>query len=100
MAESWIKIRATANEMNKNFYNQDLSEFYFIKYFKGKNYDGKDDVPIVFETMIRHNEIGNRTIERSSPYTFETLEKTLAEKVKEYEQEQIIVKENEEYLDI
>ena len=99
MAESWIKIRATLNEMNKNFDDQDLSEYYFIKWFKALNYKGKDDMPIVFETMIRHNEIGNRNIERSSPYTFATLEKTLFEKVKEYEQEQTLTTEEYE-LDI
>ena len=100
MAESRIKIRATTNEMNKNF-NENPSKYYYVKYFNGeKYYKGKDNVPIVFETLIRHNEIGNRSIERSAPYTFETLEKTLEEKVKEYEQEQALTKEDDEYTDI
>ena len=50
--------------------------------------------------MIRHNEIGNRTIERSSPYTISSLEKTLSKFVKEYEKEQELIKEDEEYPDI
>lgn len=100
MAESRIKIRATANEINKNF-NETPSKYYNIKYFKGEKYcEGKDDVPIVFETLIRHNEIGNRSIERSSPYTLDTLEKTLEEKVKQYEKEQMITKDDNEYTNI
>ena len=74
---------------------------WLIKHFKGDKYcEGKEDVPIVFETLIRHNEIGDRSIERSSPYTLDTLEKTLKEKIKEYEQEQMITKDDEEYTDI
>lgn len=100
MAESRIKIRATTNEINKNF-NETPSKYYNIKYFKGEKYcKGKDDVPIVFETLIRHNEIGNRSIERSSPYTLDTLEKTLEKKVKDYEKEQMITKDDNEYTDI
>ena len=97
MAESIIKIQATTNEMNKNFY-ETPSKYYYIKYFNGeKNYKGKDNIPIVFETLIRHNEIGNRSIERNTLYTFESLEKILEEKVKEYEREQALTKEDGEY---
>lgn len=100
MAESRIKIRATANEINKNF-NDTPSKYYNIKYFKGDKYcEGKDDVPIVFETLIRHNEIGDRSIERITPYTLATLEKTLEEKIKEFEQEQMMEKDKNEYTDI
>ena len=88
MAESRVKIRATANEINKHF-KECPSEYFYIKYFNGeKYYTGDDDKVIVFETLIRHNEIGGRNIERSSPYTLQTLEKILKEKVEEYEKEQ------------
>lgn len=96
MAESIIKIKATVNEMNKQF-KDCPSPYYYIKYFNGeKNYKGKDDEPIVFEVRIRHNEIGGKNIERTHPYTFETLEKTLSKKVREFEQEQKINKEIDE----
>lgn len=96
MAESIIKIKATVNEMNKQF-KDCPSHYYYIKYFNGeKNYKGKDDEPIVFEVRIRHNEIGGKNIERTHPYTFETLEKTLSKKVREFEQEQKINKEIDE----
>jgi len=88
MAESRVKIRATANEINKHF-KDCPSEYFYIKYFNGeKNYTGDDDKVIVFETLIRHNEIGGRNIERSSPYTLQSLEKILKEKCEEYEKEQ------------
>lgn len=88
MAESILKIKASVNEINKHF-ETNPSELFYIKWFNGeKNYTGDDDKIIVFETLIRHNEIGNRNIERSSPYTLQTLEKVLKEKVEEYEKEQ------------
>lgn len=86
--ESYIKIKTSANRMNDEF-SKSKSLYYYIKYFDGHdNYKGDNQEEIVFECMIRHNEIGNRTIERSAPYTFETLEKTLEKKCKEYEEEQ------------
>ncbi|MBO6244359.1 MAG: hypothetical protein J6O41_07365 [Clostridia bacterium] len=88
MAESRVKIRATANEINKHF-KECPCKYFYIKYFNGeKYYTGDDDKVIVFETLIRHNEIGGRNIERSSPYTLQSLENVLKEKVEEYEKEQ------------
>lgn len=88
MAESRVKIKASANEINKHF-NTNPSEYFYIKWFNGeKYYTGDDSKIIVFETLIRHNEIGKRNIERSSPYTLQTLEKVIKEKVEEYEEEQ------------
>lgn len=86
--ESYIKIKASTNRINKEF-EKGNSPYYYIKFFNGENnYKGDDEEEIVFECMIRHNEIGERTIERSTPYTFETLEKTLEQKCKEFEEEQ------------
>lgn len=87
MAESRIKIKASVNEINKHF-ETNPSKYFYIKWFNGeKNYTGDDNKNIVFETLIRHNEIGNRSIERSSPYTLQSLENTLKENVEEYENE-------------
>ena len=85
--ESYIKIKASLNKMRYEFENGD-SPYYYVKYFSGDDtYDGNDDKEIIFECLIRHNEIGNRKIERSAPYTFNTLEKILEKKCKEYEEE-------------
>lgn len=93
--ESHIKIRASLNRMKQEF-SKGNSPYYFIKYYNGtKDYKNNDNEPIIFECLIRHNEIGNRKIERSTPYTFETLESTLERKCKEYEEEQ---QDNELYL--
>lgn len=82
MAESHIKIKASANEINKHFEENPS------KYFDGeKNYKNNDNEKIVFKVLIRHNEIGNRSIERSQPYTLKKLEEILAHKVIEYEKE-------------
>ena len=87
MAESWIKIRATVNEIHRNFENCP-SKLYYIKYYDGtKDYKGNPDEKILFNALIRHNEIGNRKLERSQPYTLDTLEKNLTKKVKEYNAE-------------
>ena len=87
MAESRLKIKASVNEISKHF-KECPSKYFYIKYYNGeKNYTGDDNKTIVFETFIRHNEIGNRSIERSSPYTLQSLENTLIEKVEEYENE-------------
>lgn len=86
--ESYIKIRSSLNRMKQEF-NYGKSPYYYVKYYDGsENYINDDNEPIVFECLIRHNEIGNRSIERKAPYTFETLERTLKEKCDEYEQEQ------------
>lgn len=86
--ESYIKIKSSTNRMNEEFTNSN-SPYYYIKYFNGnENYKGDNEEEIVFECLIRHNEIGNRKIERSAPYTFETLEKTLEKKCKAYDDEQ------------
>lgn len=86
--DSYVKIKSSLNKMEQNF-NKSNSKYYYIKYYNGtKNYKNDKNEPIVFECLIRHNEIGNRKIERSSPYTFETLESTLKQKCKEYEEEQ------------
>lgn len=88
MAESRIKIKSTVNEISKNF-NENPSKYFYIKYYNGeKNYKGNDDEEIVFDVLIRHNEIGKRNIERKQPYTIETLEQVLSKKVKEYELEE------------
>lgn len=87
MAESDVKIKASLNEMIKEF-NESPSKYYYVKYYNGdENYKGNDDEKIVFEALLRHNEIGNRSIKRSSPYTFETLEKTFEKYIKEYQEE-------------
>lgn len=98
MAESWIKIKASVNEIHKHF-EECLSSSFNIKYYNSKyngiqHYKGNNDAIITFEALIRHNEIGNRTIERNLPYTIDSLEKTLTEKIKEYEKEK---KKKEEY---
>lgn len=86
--ESHIKIKSSLIEMDNKFYNSN-SPYYFIKNYDGsKNYKDDDNELIVFECLIRHNEIGNRKIERSTPYTFKTLETTLENKCREYEEEQ------------
>lgn len=87
MAESDIKIKASHNEMVKQF-NESPSKYYYIKSYNGeKNYKGDDDEKIVFDVHIRHNEIGKRRVERTQPYTFETLEEILSKKVKAHEKE-------------
>ena len=91
MAESWIKIKASVNEIQKHL-EQSPSQLFNIKCYKSEyggvqHYKGNNDEIITFEVSIRYNEIGNRTIERSSPYTLDSLEKTISEKVKEYEKE-------------
>ena len=100
MGESRIKIIATVNEINKHF-KECPSEYFYIKSFNGeKNYNGNDNEIITFETLIRHNEIGNRTIERSSPYTISSLEEKMSKLVNEYKKEEALSKEDEEYPDI
>lgn len=99
MAESYIKLRATWNDIERDA-NEGLSEYYFIKYCKAVNPNIKEDELGLYEVMIRHNEIGNRTIERNSPYTISSLEKVLSKFVKKYEKEQELLKEDEEYPDI
>lgn len=91
MAESWIKIRASVNEIYNHF-EKSPSELFYIKWYNSEynniqHYKGNDEEVITFEALIRHNEIGNRTIERSAPYTLDSIEKTLTKKVKEYEEE-------------
>lgn len=86
--ESRIKIKTSLNKMESKFNNSN-SPYYYIKYYDGsENYNNDDNELIVFNCLIRHNEIGERTIERPSPYTFETLESILEKKCKEYENEQ------------
>ena len=86
--ESYIKIKTSANKMNEKFQNT-YSPYYYIKYFNGvDNYKGNDDEEIVFDCLIRHNEIGTKKIERKEPYTFKTLEETLEKRCKEFEEEQ------------
>lgn len=82
--ESYIKIKSSLERMNKEF-KESKSSYYHIRYFNGN--DSENEKEIVFDCLIRHNEIGNRTIERSAPYTFESLEKTLEEKCREYDEE-------------
>lgn len=87
MAESDVKIKASLNEIRKEF-EKSPSKYYYIKYFNGKeNYKGDDDEKIVFDVHLRHNEIGKRSIERKNPYTLETLEKTMEKYVKLHEKE-------------
>lgn len=88
MSESRIKIKASVNEIYKHF-KESPSKYFYIRHYNGdKYYKGNDNELIIFEARIRHNEIGNRSIERSNPYTLVTLEKILSEKVKEFEKEQ------------
>ena len=85
--ESRIKIKSSLNTMKSKFKDSN-SPYYFIKYYDGAdNYKNDDNEIIMFDCLIRHNEIGNRRIARTAPYTFETLESTLEEKCKEYEKE-------------
>ena len=92
MAESRIKIRASVNEINKHF-TECPSKLFYIKHYNSKyggvqHYKGNDEEIISFEVLIRHNEIGEKSIERKQSYTLETLEKKLSELVKEYDKEQ------------
>lgn len=85
--ESRIKIKASLNTMESKFKDSN-SPYYFIKYYDGTdNYKDDDNEIIIFKCLIRHNEIGNRRIEKSTPYTFETLESALEKKCMEYEKE-------------
>ena len=85
--ESRIKIKSSLNTMKSKF-NDSNSPYYFIKYYDGKdNYKNDDNEIIIFNCLIRHNEIGDRKIERFAPYTFETLESALEEKCMEYKKE-------------
>lgn len=85
--ESRIKIKASLNKMESKFKDSN-SPYYFIKYYDGtENYKNDDKEEIIFDCLIRHNEIGNRKVERSAPYTFETLESSLKKKCMEYEKE-------------
>ena len=87
MAESDVKIKASLNEIRKEF-EISPSKYYYIKYFNSKeNYKGDDDEKIVFDVHLRHNEIGKRSIERKNPYTLETLEKTMEKYVILHEKE-------------
>lgn len=79
---SYIKIKSLANIMNEDFINVN-SPYYYIKYF-----NGDDNKEIIFECLIRHNEIGNKKLQRAMSYTFKTLEKILKKKCKEYADEQ------------
>lgn len=93
MAESWIKIRATVNEIYKHF-EECPSSLFYIKWYSSEydgieHYKGNDNATITFKVLLRHNEIGNRSIERKSSYTLESVEQTLYEKVKEHIKEQI-----------
>lgn len=98
MAESWVKIKASVNEIHKHFKECPSSLFYIKSYnseYNGiQHYKGNDDAIISFEALVRHNEIGKRSIERNATYTLDSLEKAITEKVKEYEKEN---KEKETY---
>ena len=94
MAESYVKIKTTLNDMKREFYNSSY-RYYSVKYYKGKeNCNVADDEETVFDVHLKHDQIGNRSIERGSPYTFDTLEKTLEKYVKEYKEEIV----NKNYL--
>lgn len=87
MAESYIKIKSSYNELKKEM-DESKDPYFYIKYFDGdKTYKGDDNEKIIFEVLIRHNEIGNKSVERSAPYTLSTLKKTMEKYVKEYEEE-------------
>ena len=94
MAESYVKIKTTLNDMKREFNNSSY-KYYSVKYYKGKEYcNVADDEETVFDVHLKHDQIGNRSIERGSPYTFDTLEKTLEKYVKEYKEEIV----NKNYL--
>ena len=102
MAESRIKIKASVNEIYRHF-KKCPSQLFYIKYYNSEfngvqHYKENDNEAILFEVLIRHNEIGKRTLERKQPYTLSSLEKKLSDLVKEYEQEQKISKEKNEKL--
>lgn len=87
MAESYIKIKSSYNELKKEM-DESKDPYFYIKYFDGdKTYKGDDNEKIIFEALIRHNEIGNKSVERSAPYTLSTLKKTMEKYVKKYEEE-------------
>lgn len=99
MAESDVKIKASLNEIRKEF-EKSPSKYYYIKYFNGKeNYKGDDDEKIVFNVHLRHNEIGKRSIERKNPYTLDTLEKTMEKYVKLHEKE-IVEERMKKYVEL
>lgn len=84
--ESYVKIKSSLKEMTEKFDNSN-SSYYYIKYYDGEdNYKGNDSEEIVFNCLIRHNEIGNQSIEKNKAYTFRTLEATLEEKCRKYEE--------------
>ena len=90
--ESYIKIKSSTKRMNEEFNNSN-SPYYYIKSFNScVNYKENTEEDIIFECLIRHNEIGKGKVERTAPYTFETLEKTLAKLCKEYDAEQNKIK--------
>lgn len=83
--ESYIKIKSSISQMKNKFNNSD-SKYYYIKYYSICNNNVEDNNSIaIFDCLIRHNEIGNKSIERTDPYTFESLEKILKDKCDEYE---------------
>ena len=91
MAESRIKIRASAKEMwihYKEHYDKPLFyiEDYASAYDGIEHYHGNKNEKIIFTALIKHQEIGERTIERSQPYTLSSLRKTLNKKVLETEE--------------
>ena len=80
--ESYVKIKSSVNEMKQKF--QKTPEYYYIKSYDGeKNYKGNDDEKIIFDCLIRHDEI-NDHLDRKAPYTFKTLEKKLEQEINEY----------------
>ena len=81
--ESDIKIRTSLKRMQEEFKKSD-SKYYYIKNYHHNGKIENDNRSVVFECLIRHNEIGNNSIERGKPYSFEELEKELEIKCEEY----------------
>lgn len=82
--ESYIKIRTSYKKLQEEFENGD-NKYYFIKFYHRDEPVNDENKSVVFECLIRHNEIGNCSIERNKPYSFEELNQLLETKCKAYE---------------
>lgn len=89
MAESWIRIKATYNEIEKDFH-ECPSDYYYIRNLESeKEYNGNADEPIIFKVFIRHCELGGRKLREDKPYTLKSLNNVLKKMSKEYKNKKL-----------
>lgn len=94
MAESWIKVKATYNEISKDF-KECPSDYYYIRNLESeKEYNGNADEPIIFNVLIRHCELGGKKLRQNKPYILKSLDKVLRKMSKEFENKKL--QQNEE----